>query len=417
MARSSTPQNFEASSGTLFEDYETFGSFTGAGTSGSIAADTTNFKTGAQGLQITSTNGGYYATKTISLNAQDSGVWGMWVYVPSTTNMFGITLYLSSNASFTSFFSYQWGVSVLKNGWNFLSVGRNSFTNTGSESWSNTMIRSRVRVDTIASQTSTATFDSLYYGVYARPKVVIMFDDCFTSAYTVGYPYMDAYGMKGSFGVCSSLIDTANYMTTANLQTAYANGWDVINHTANHNNISAYTAQQVADEVKPCTTYLRSQGFTRNGADNLFIYPQGGYSTTAITELQAEGFVSARGTINNRQNTIKGVDAPMLISAGEMRSDTVTLNTAKGWVDDAIANGRTLFIFGHKIVTTPAVFTEWATADFQSLIDYIAGFSRAQALDVVTYSEWYKGLTAPRRSAVGRSAATGRLSATGRITA
>lgn len=402
MARNSLTQNYEISSGTLFEDFETFANFAGGnggGASGSIAADTINFKTGVQGLQVNATNGGYFATKTISFNATNSGTYGMWVYIPSTTNLFSVTLYLSSSTAFTSFFSNAWGVATLHNGWNFLNVNRSSWSNTGSESWSNTMVRLRVRVDTTASQTSSVTFDSIYYGIYARPKVCITFDDCFASAYTVGYPYMDGYSLRGTFGVISSLIDTPTYMTTAQLSAAYNNKWDVVNHTASHPDLTSLSdTAAVRAEISPASSYIRTHGFDRSCSSKILLYPTGTYNDTVIAAAQAENMLIARSVKSRNQATVKGIDSSYIIKAKELRSDTTTLAIAKGWVDNAVATGETLHLFAHKITTTPGAFTEWSTANFQALIDYIAGYVRQQQLDVVTLPEWYNGLTSPRFS-------------------
>jgi peptidoglycan/xylan/chitin deacetylase (PgdA/CDA1 family) len=411
MARSSLTQNYAVSSGTLFEDFEVFVNFTGGigggGASGSIAVDTTNFKTGTQGLQVNATNGGYSATKTISLNASVAGNFGFWVYIPSTTNLFSVTLYLTSSSTFVSFFSNAWGVASLHNGWNFLSVTRSSWTNTGSEAWENTMVRLRVRIDTIAAQSSSVTFDSLYYGIYARPKVAITFDDCFSSAFTIGYPYMSTYGMKGTFGVISSLIDTTNYMTLANLRTAYNNGWAMVNHTTTHPDLTVLSGQAaVQSEIAACTAYIRANDFDKGNSSRMVLYPTGTYNDTVIAAAQAESMLLGRSVKSRNQSTIKGIDSAYIIKAKELRSDTTTLTIAKAWVDNAVSNGETLHLFGHKLAASPAAYTEWSTSDFQSLIDYIQAYKNQGSLDVVTLPDWYNGLTSPRLLAATRSAAT-----------
>lgn len=386
--------NYTVSSGTLFEDFETIGDWT-KGANGTIAADTTYFRTGARSVKMVSSEGGeVFMTKTISLSGLATGIWGFYTYIPVLADTATVTIYLSSTTDFSAYFSKQFGTG-LNEGWNFLALDRESWGNTGGESWSNTMVRLRMRTDAQDDRISTVYMDSLYYGSYARPKVVMVFDDCFSSAYTEGFSYMQRYGMKGTFGVISSTIGTAGYMTLAQLQTAHAAGWDCVNHSVNHTNLSTLTtaAEQVA-EIAPCTEYLASHGFARNNEHRFFIYPQGGYNSQSFVALEDADMLTARSIKARNQATVKGIDNAYLLKARELQDGT-SLATAKGWLDSAIGTGETMIYFAHKLVETPGAATEWPIADFRALIDYIA--SKGAQVDVMPLSDWYAGLTLSRR--------------------
>lgn len=392
--------NYAVSNGTLLEDFETLGDWTkslGSGTpSGTLSLDSTNVKTGTSSLNVSATNGGIAATKTVSLNAIKSGVWGFWVYVPDTTNLATITIYISSTTDLSKNFAIARDVSKIRNGWNFLSIDRNSWSNTGTDAWTNTMVRLRVRVDSIANQTTAASFDSLYTNIYARPKVLIIMDDGRTSAYTQAYAYMKTYQMVGTVGVNSANVGTAGWATLAQLQEMYAAGWDMANHSADHPHLTTQRSEQQLTEMTLVTNYLQANGFNLARGGRHFIYPYGEYDSNALANIPTAGFYTARSIITENQATIMGIDNTKLLYAKEL-SQSISITTAKAYVDNAIATGSTCILFAHLIVTTPGVSTEWPIADFHTLVDYVAHYRDANILDVMTISQWYNGLSTPRR--------------------
>lgn len=397
VARTALSQNYTVSSGTLLEDFESVGAWTAAGSGGgSIAAETTNFKTGVQSLQLTASNGNESATKVISTSGASMGVIGYWVYIPDITNLFGITTYLSSSTTLATSFSYQVLKAKLRNGWNFISIARNDWTNNASESWTNTFVRLRVRVDTLANQTCTASFDSLYYDIYARPKVLVIFDDGRSTAYTQGFSYMQNYNMPGTVGVNSSNVGTAGWATLTQLQEMYSAGWDMANHGATHAHMPQISAPQQLTEITTTTGWLTASGFDLARGGRHFIYPYGEYDTNALTNTTTAGMSTARSIIAQNQSTVKGIDNDRLLFAKEL-AQSISITTAKGYVDNCIATGTTLILFAHSLVVTPGASTEWPIADFQGLIDYIARYRDGNLLDVVTVSQWFRGLGNSRK--------------------
>lgn len=409
VTRQTLPQNYDIGYDTLFEDFETTTGWTqglGSGSpSGVTSVDLVNYKTGSGALKIEATNGGVLNTKTISLNTANAGTFGYWVYIDDVTKLSAITIYLSSVSNFASLFSYALSASNLLNGWNFVQVRREQWTNTGSESWSNTMIRLRFRTDSVASETVSTTFDSLYYGIYSRPKVLITFDDGWDSAHTEGYTYMATKNLKGTHFVISSVVDTAGRVTTENLTTAYNNGWSISNHTATHQNLSTLTEEEATTELTDCYDWLVSNGFSTTAKH--VAYPNGGYNTTVLDLMDTLGYETGSTIISRQNNIVKGLEDRRLIKRYSL-INTNNLTTVRGYVDTAIANGSTVIINFHKLVVSPSASTEWSISDFQSLIDYIAQLSNGGLLDVMTVDDWYTGLTNPRLIATNRSVATTR---------
>lgn len=97
----------------------------------------------------------------------------------------------------------------------------------------------------------------------ARGMVIFCIDDC-KSAGTPLLAIHDALGQKVALGVVSSDVDTAGYMTSAQLLAAHNNGHELANHSSTHPNYTTQTAAQRATETDTCSTFINSltSGYT-----------------------------------------------------------------------------------------------------------------------------------------------------------
>lgn len=393
--------NYQVQAGTLLEDFEAIGDWT-ITTSGALGAfDTTYFKIGTGSLKVTSgsgTNGN--ATKTVNVDLSNNNIHGFWVYLPDVSKVSDISVLLSNDTTFTNYFNIAFTNTNTKlyNGWNFFTAKKSDWTTNGAAVWTSNMVRLRVRVTALASVVAEAYFDSYYVNPYSRPKCLIHFDDVPSTAYTIGYPYMKSRHLKGTLFPAGSFIDTSTYMTTAQLQEVYADGWDIGNHTYNHTNLTTLSTQQeMEDEIALAQEWMIGKGFIRGA--NHFAYPNGGRDETAIAATQARGMLTARTTsFGSRiyQAHTKGIDHPNALHTGGVL-DTTTLATAKSAVDAAIQIGGTAIFVFHSLVATATINTHWVIADFQALIDYIV--RKQNEIDVVTTSEWHRGLSGGRKIA------------------
>ncbi len=109
----------------------------------------------------------------------------------------------------------------------------------------------RVRVlSTYKNQGGTVKFRSLCFNSFSRPKLVLAFDDGFTSQYTEAYKYLSYYGLRGTLAVITGQVGNANYMSLSRHRELYDEGWDIIGHTTGHtafnsHNTTAICASQV----------------------------------------------------------------------------------------------------------------------------------------------------------------------------
>lgn len=393
MPRQSLPQEYVTKAGIIFEDFENLADWTGV-TNGTLSDDYQNFKTGTKSLKLSHTYGAgtyAFATKTISTQFSDkSECLHLWVYLDIAAP---ILIYLSSTTDFSKYFLYNASITTHQ-GWNHIAIGREQWSNTGGESWSNTMIRMRIRVQAnMSGQTVNASFDSISTDAVGIPKCLVVFDDAKITAYTEGYSYMDVKKIKGTIYTIPKNVGKVDYMSLSQLIEAYNKGWAISNHTYNHVNLTTLaTEEDVKKEISQGTDWLTVNGFSRSALH--LAYPFGGYNDTVLNSVKALNLKTARcsvgGSLGKLQATpVDDVHQLTILNLGY----TVTIATAKALLDNAIQTGSTVIYLAHNLVnTTPAVDEDWAVSDFRTLIDYIS----QRKIDSLTIDEWFEGCTNPR---------------------
>lgn len=390
-----TPYQIRAE--TVLESFGTIGDWTV--TSGAAVADTTNFLTGAtQSIQLSSDSGANgVMTKTISADLSQSAVISLYVYITTATNLSDFVFYLSNDSGFANYYSINinpngnlWGMAP---GWNKLLIPRGNFSATGSPSWGTTFTRLRLRIDS-GSGVLSGSFGQIGYGGYSRPKIIMGFDDGLASQYTEAYTYMRKYLMTGSCYIIGGKISALpTYMTQAQMQEMYDAGWDIGNHTWTHPTLTSLTSAQQKGEFQSTHNKLVSLGWTRNDGHRHGAYPGGAYDATVQASLAAIDPPMLTYRSLSERSEINGID-----QGGQYALklhnlvQTTTLASMTGWVDDAVNAGDTVEFLIHDMVASKSTSIQINIADFESLIDYIQARRAAGLLDVVTKSEWYKGV-------------------------
>lgn len=386
--------NYQIQPGTLYEDFESTSGYTITGGSGVI--DNVIYKTGSGSLRLTTTAGNTcVASKTISDDLSQMGVFQIDVFIPDETTIVSIQVLFSSDAGLAKFFhktiTVNAGAAKLRMGWNRIIIGKNEWTNSGGDSWSNTMVRFRVRVIADTGLIAVAYFDSAYKNVYNRPKCLFTFDDSLLSVYTVAYAYMKAKGIKGT--VYGNDDRVTNAITKDQSNEMFSAGWDICNHTTNHVNLTTLTTREEMEAViLTCRQTYNGLGYTRNDMHKHFAYPQGGYNSVALAALNNLGFLTARTSMNGGQANY--LDTALLLLRTQV-ADTTTLASLKTEVDSAINRGGCIIFNFHDLVSSTSVSTDWLISDFQLLVDYVV--KKQNEIDITTVTDWYKGLSTSRK--------------------
>jgi peptidoglycan/xylan/chitin deacetylase (PgdA/CDA1 family) len=388
-------RNVLVAAGTLQDDFETLADYTQS-PAASCAADTVNFKTGTQGIKVTGTGTTVsYANKTVNYDWSAASTVSWWVYIDDLSqanSQWNYQIYLSSVSNYAKYMGFGFNSNQFHSGWNKVTLRPSDFNVVSGESWNNTIIAQRTRCISVSGKVLNVTYDDLRINELWRPKVLFTFDDGHASAYDQGYTYLQANGLRATFYIVPTFIDSgAAYMTLANLHTMYTHYHNVANHTYDHTDLTTLSLADQEAEFTNAINYLTTNNMPKYAKH--VAYPAGKYNADTLTAFAALGLTTGRTTIESYDSghitSIPIDDARLLKWA--IVANTTTLATAKTYIDNAIALGQAVILGFHKIVTSPSISIEWATADFQALVDYVKVKQSAGLLDVVTMDEFYHG--------------------------
>ncbi len=375
--RSTLPQNLMSAAGEVIEGFEEKDDWTPSATA-TITDDTGKFTQGVQSVNIAASGSDANGTKTIDLDLSSKNAFmRIDLYLSSSTS--SPTIYLTSVTNLSKFFSKQISGNYLRAGWNRVSIAASEWTNTGSESWANRMIRLRVRHD---STGQNICFDNMKAGLTQQGAILFSFDDGFSEIYDNAYPILAAKHMPANANIVSDLANTAGYMTSLQLQTLYLAGWDLCNHTKDHTNLDNLTEPQIETNISACKDFLDGLGCTR--ASNHLVYTAGSYCPDTLTALTNLGWPLARyggSPVTDRCFILLPQIDLYQVPAIQI-DPTVSLATAEAIVDEAVAGGKVIIFYTHKITDTPGS-GDWLTSNFDSLTDYVL----ASGLPVLTSSQ------------------------------
>jgi len=393
-------------SGIVLHNFSSAAAWVGGGTT--RTDDATIFKEGTQSVKFSGTTvGSRSELKNINFDLSAGGTLKFRVYCENLALNSSVESRFSVNATGVSGSNatISWNRNELNNGWNELVAnipngnvsrvgGIAAWTFSGTTTDFNTPMQS-MSLDLSGQGVGDFWFDSLEFGAYTRPNVVIGFDAVDSNHVATVMPYMRNYGMVGYIALQGGSF---NSPITANSQALYDNGWDIIGHTVTHARLGDLTtAQQIIDEVQPNLDAISAAGWPR-GIKH-FAYPQSSFSDLAVATLGSMGLHSARaGTSPFISMSQYGWLNPHLHGSLEMNNLT-SLAQAKDRIDDAIILGVSINIFGHQIGAVADSLT-WTTADFEALMDYIYQKKQQGLIDTLSLPNWFDQLEKPMRSGI-----------------
>ena len=382
------PQNLMVSAGSLYEGFETTGDWSlSPGGVGSLAANVTQVFQGTQSMKITSPVGATVGMhKTISRVFSDIEHFEIYLYLHDPTADYqAINIELAALTNYTKKMNFNIGASTtwLKQGqWMKITIPKAYFTASGGCTWADTMIRFRVQAVAKATKTVNVSADSLTIGQVRLPAVSVRFDDGYINTYTVAYPIMEPHKIRGTIYAITDWIDGIG-LSSAQLLDLDAHGWSIANHTDDHTDLTTLSEADQELRIDAGRDALDALGLTR--ASRYMCLPLGLKNADTYTALAAQGMLTCTNGGTARLPVLPAFDIYEVESQGI--SNTTSLATAQGYVDTAITNKSILNLVFHSIVETPTIATEWATADFQSLMNYIA--SKRSQISCITIDDYY----------------------------
>lgn len=372
--------NFQAGHGWAFQ----------TGTVGTQADDTSTYAAGTQSLRvITDGAGGVSSTRKTGLTLNlSSKIIKIAVRVDDPTRVADLLLYLSSDSMATSASlrilpstvpSPTW---LQPGEWTVITLSLGDLitpANVNLSSVNALQLRAKDR----AAGSFTVNFGGIWSATRSvKGMVSFTFDDGWASQFDVARPALDAYRFPATLYVISDRVGQPGYVTADQLRTLQdVGGWEMGAH-AHTLNVHDTRFTNVSLGVLEADILAQKTWFQEQGlrvAENL-AYP-GGQFNPAVEGLMREHFASARSIYSVQRETMPVARLTRLRSWSVTSSDT--LASVKAQVDAAAANGDWLILTFHKLTASPTVSTEWATADFQALVTYVA----SKGIDVKTVGE------------------------------
>lgn len=215
--------------------------------------------------------------------------------------------------------------------------------------------------------------------------MTIYLDDALTSHHTIVLPALTERGMRAAVAVETNKISgTTGYATIAQIDDMYAAGWDVNDHVRGGQLTSGSSvgASAVA-HMRESQQVLYTNGWTR-GYRHL-VYP-GGARNDAVEDEVRKLYHSARGVVSFSAWGAPAV-RPYAIDGGSSFFQGQSIALVKARIDAVASHGGHFPLTFHGIVESGATGFETIRAEFEELLDHIAGLSIPTVLPSELFGE------------------------------
>ena len=344
------------------EGFETIGDWNSV--SGVQSTDSVNVLHGPTALKLTATpSAGAFSSRDVSLDLSTAAPFRLYFYLAQDPKVARPVIQLS-------FFEADWSDRLiadiqpdrLQQGWNCISLPRSEFIAFGVATWSDTFSHIAVTLRT-GSGTCDASFDSLNEDASGTPMVAVTFDDGWESEYTQGFQYMASLGLPGTEYLIQAELAQPDFMTMPEVKSMVDNGWDVANHTWDHQDMTTLTQAQAQYEIAKTRDWLTSNGFGKAAAD--VAYPGGKCNPTVLAAMAAEKAHSGR-TTDQGDNVLPSL-RPYEIQSFE----PTTAAAAEVAVARAAAHQSLVVLTFHQVLEAPDS-TNTSISEFRAFVDYLA---------------------------------------------
>lgn len=381
-----------------------------------------------------------------------NGRFGLWVYVdlPSaslTTNI-SINVNFSTNPAAVNEANagiFGWTSTAIRQGWNFLVfIMRNplayvpssgvsetqfngfSFTAYGTGAFNNIKDDqlTLLSIDIINGLNHKIYFDSILTNFDAKPQIVFGCD-AGPNLNEIAVPIFKNYGWKGYVAI-PFRVHTTGSETVANMSSFFSDqvmipskeGWDVINHTLNHKDMTLMNAGKLKYEMLGVQAWYAQMGAVKG--NEFYAAPGSKSNKFASKVLKDLGFRMQRNTVHqcnyitawgiDETTEIGSVDFGSGINPAFARITSGTKSDVVGWqrfsrmkefIDLAIDYGCAIFPFWHGITTVGDDGTgEGLTGDalllyassFTKICDYIREKELSGEIEVCNFTQLYYGV-------------------------
>lgn len=286
------------------------------------------------------------------------------------------------------------------NEWIASTKGTPTWTITGSPSWSG-LRRTRLRFTVTAGADMYIWVAKLTVAPFARPAVILSFDDGYDEMYTFLKPACEARNIPCSFSIDAAYVGTAGYMTEAQILEMANNPknlFEFVTHGYANGQYSTIGLNNYIANNEVSRNWLKERGITTT--PDVHIYVGGSYDATLAAAMKSRGIIAARNTngLGRYQHPfwdIRDAGTRLAMQLGAKLDNTESLTQVKAYVDAAIAAGQLCIIIGHRIDAAAGVI-QWAEADVLALLDYLVAKRTTGLLDIHTYKSYLQSAQGTR---------------------
>lgn len=216
-----------------------------------------------------------------------------------------------------------------------------------------------------------------------KAKILFMLDDNWETQYSFAYKALKQKGYPASIAVIPAKVGQPGYMSFSQLQEVYQNGWDLVNHTYNHEKLTELDKDDQAKEIKRGAAWLNAKCFTR--ASNIIVYPYGAYNKGTVEILSKSNYRAARSLIPGFETN---PGKKTYIAKVQNLTTLTEAERAKDLIDQAIKQNRTIIFLNHRFSDNPVDPSGmiYDQSNFLEIINYMKQLR--DKIDVITYSEW-----------------------------
>lgn len=226
----------------------------------------------------------------------------------------------------------------------------------------------------------------------ASALLSIVFDDGYDGTILRAKPILDAAvagGLRACFAPIVNKITTpaqTNFMTLDQLYRLRDSGWEAMPHAYDvnvHSNYATMTDNAVIADMVSARRWLIDNGF---GNANNIVVPQG--QTTSLARMNAWKKLST--SARTAYTRVRETYPPGKLHA--LRTYTLSVANApadiQAKIDECLANKGWLILQAHNVVTSTSDPTDYSTANFQTVVNYIvstfiAGGGKVKTVDEV----------------------------------
>lgn len=221
---------------------------------------------------------------------------------------------------------------------------------------------------------STFTQDTVRaYEILPAAFISLAFDDSSQSIYDTAFPILNAQGIPGTFYfIANALTDNWGLQ----LKDLEDHGWEIGSHSQTHQDLTALSEAELINEVLQSKADLEAAGLTVSG----FAYPEGsGSKDPVVVRMVKQAYGYGRATS-------PGYNQPILHQYAlriQSQVATITLETMKNWVDEAVASRQWLIILMHTVDNSGDLYSI-TPENLADLTAYIRQKMDAGSLQAVT---------------------------------